>query len=70
MRYCIDFTGREVGAIGIFSHQCVEVDADSVKEAILKVYDTHEHLSNLFVNSSPYWPDGMPREIELNQEEE
>ncbi len=64
MKYCIEFIGREVGAIGITYHQCVGVEADNVRDAILKVYDTHEHLSEVFVNSEPYHVDGTPRTLE------
>jgi len=45
--FTIIFWGRENGAIGI-THQCRKtVIADSIESATLKLYDTHEHISNV-----------------------
>jgi hypothetical protein len=45
-RYTFRFSGRKLGAIGV-RHQCTEtVYADSYAEAMLLLYDTHEHISN------------------------
>ena len=42
--YKVSFTGRKAGAIGI-AHRCtVHVVADSVEQAKLKAYDTHDHI--------------------------
>ena len=36
--------GRKVGAIGIFYPDSVNVAAETPEEALLKAYETHEHL--------------------------
>ena len=54
MKYFLEFEGREVGAIGITYHHCIEVEAPSKAAALLKAYDTHEHLSNVWINSEKY----------------
>ena len=36
--------GRKVGAIGIFYPDSVNVAAKTPEEALLKAYETHEHL--------------------------
>lgn len=42
--YKISFFGRLKGAIGI-SYPCYrEIEAESKEEALLKLYDTHEHI--------------------------
>jgi len=43
----IQFKGRELGAICIFSNYAVQVEGETPQEALLKVYDTHDHLSRL-----------------------
>ena len=40
----ISYMGREVGAIGILCHYCREIRANSMDEAVLKLYETHEHI--------------------------
>lgn len=47
--FLLTFTGREVRAIGAFQDFRVILDAESEEAARLKIYDTHEHLSNLRV---------------------
>lgn len=47
MRYRAIFWGRKNGAIGKMSAQCVEFEAKDEKEAQLKPYETHEHITNL-----------------------
>jgi hypothetical protein len=36
--------GRRVGAIGIFYPDSVNVAAETPEKALLKAYETHEHL--------------------------
>ena len=43
-KYTIKFNGRLVGAIGIFQDFSVTVSAESQEQAILKLYDTHDHI--------------------------
>lgn len=43
-RYRVSFTGRQVGAIGAMSERSVDVWAHDESDALLKVYDTHEHI--------------------------
>ena len=43
--FYFEFTGREKNAIGIRSHCHQEVMANTYDEAVLKLYDTHEHIS-------------------------
>ena len=35
-------------AIGIVSHYCAEVRADNYEAALLKLYDTYEHVTVCF----------------------
>jgi len=49
-KYLLKFNGRKVGAIGVFGDFKLIVNADNEKEAILKAYDTHEHLTRLTVS--------------------
>jgi len=44
-KYNICFKGREVGSIGILYWYDVTVEANSEDEALLKLYDTHEHIA-------------------------
>lgn len=45
--YVVTFTGRMKGALGSFSPMQATVLAASKEAAILKVYETHEHLTNV-----------------------
>ena len=55
--YKFQFEGRQVGAIGTFSGFAKTVESDSLENAILKLYDTHEHISKLKVwNGVEYFP--------------
>ena len=47
MKYLLAFTGVKKGAIGLRGQFHVEIEADSIHEANLKLYDTHEHVSDL-----------------------
>ena len=45
--YIATFTGRQLGAVGIF-HPCkVEVQGKDEQSASLALYDTHEHITGL-----------------------
>jgi hypothetical protein len=44
MTYKIHFIGRKNGAIGITYHNYVTVEAETPEAAILKLYDTYEHI--------------------------
>lgn len=46
-KYQANFTGREVGAIGIFYDIKHVVEANNQEEAKLKLYDYYEHINNL-----------------------
>lgn len=43
--FFFEFMGRELGAIGILYNYCREIKASSYNEAVLKLYETHEHIS-------------------------
>ena len=43
--YFFDIYAREKGAIGINIHTSVTVKAENYDAAVLKLYDTHEHIS-------------------------
>lgn len=43
--YEISFKGREVGSIGIMQDYKVQLVAKDEKDALLKLYGTHEHIS-------------------------
>ena len=43
-RYLIEGFMRENGAIGTTYHNLLAVEADSPRAALLKAYETHEHL--------------------------
>jgi hypothetical protein len=49
MKYRLEFMGRTVGAIGIRYPISVTLDASSESEARIKIYDTHDHISDLRV---------------------
>lgn len=53
MKYRVTFTGRKVGAIGIFQAFTVEVEANNAKDALMKVYDTHEHIHGAIIKVIP-----------------
>ena len=50
-KYKFEFTGRLIGAIGITYLCTKEVYADSIEQAKLKLYDTHEHISNIVLQN-------------------
>ncbi len=50
------FVGREVDAIGIFSDFEIEVDGVDQKTALLAIYETHEHLSQLVLTPVDGYP--------------
>lgn len=43
------FVGKRVGAIGASTYYQQAVESDTLENAILKLYDTHEHISQLKV---------------------
>lgn len=49
IKYRCTFTGRKVGAIGIFYRHTVEVTAHTPEAARLACYETHDHISDLVV---------------------
>ena len=53
MKYIIEFTGRESGAIGIRSQYTREVDAGSEEAATLKLYEHFEHISVTKISTLP-----------------
>lgn len=44
-RYRVTFHGRERNAIGITYSHTIDVEALNEESAVLKLYDTHEHIS-------------------------
>jgi hypothetical protein len=55
--YRFTFEGKLVGAIGASYGFNMVLGADSLENAILKIYDTHEHISKLKVwNGVEYFP--------------
>lgn len=55
--YKFIFEGKLVGAIGVMCGFSKSVFADDLEKAILKLYDTHEHISKLKVwNGVEYFP--------------
>ena len=49
MKYLLSFTGRKVGAIGVFYPIKLVIDAPDAESAISKAYETHEHMTGLKV---------------------
>jgi len=47
MKWSATFTGRKVGAIGVFHKITAEVTARDLKGAALTLYDRYEHISGL-----------------------
>ena len=43
--YTLNFKGRQVGAIGIFSEFTEQIMADNIEQAWLRLYDTHAHIT-------------------------
>jgi hypothetical protein len=55
--YKFTFTGKLNGAIGAFCGFSKSVFADDLEKAILKLYDTHEHISKLhYWDGAEYFP--------------
>lgn len=50
-KWFIQFKGRQVGAIGTKQNYAVNVEADTPQDALLKVYNTHDHLSRLYLTN-------------------
>lgn len=50
--YRITFSGRKIGAIGTFSTYRDTVEAENEEAAILKLYDTYEHIRIIEVATS------------------
>ncbi len=46
------FTGRPVNAKGIFSRFELSISAPTIEQARLKIYDTHEHLSEVSITKA------------------
>ncbi len=44
-RWRLEILARERGALGIRSPYTITVEADNKSTAILKAYETHEHIS-------------------------
>jgi len=56
-QYTFSFEGKLNGAIGAFQGFTKSVFADDLEKAILKLYDTHEHISKLhFWDGRQYFP--------------
>jgi|APSaa5957512622_1039677.scaffolds.fasta_scaffold500619_1 hypothetical protein len=52
MKWIATFTGRMVEDIGEPYHTVIEVEGSTHREAILAIYETHEHVSfPVLVNS-------------------
>jgi hypothetical protein len=66
MRYMIRFSGRKKGAIGIFYSIAQEVEADDVPSAVLKLYDTYDHIQDVRVNQRG--PDGRLDPLTMDQD--
>lgn len=49
MKYTVKGYGRLVGAIGRMHPITHEVEADSPESALLKTYDTYDHLSGVSI---------------------
>lgn len=49
--YRVQFVGRKRGAIGIFYQHSIVVEAESASEAESAIYDTHEHVSNVWTTN-------------------
>ena len=49
--YTISFTGRKVGSTGKFYRIRTKVKASSPNDAIKKLYDDYEHLSNIIIKT-------------------
>ena len=47
MKYTAHFIGKNKGPIGILQRFKVVVEADNEDDARLKLYDTHEHISDV-----------------------
>lgn len=52
-KFKLSFRGRQVGAIGIMQGFSVEIEAEDERAAVLKLYDTHEHIMGLRIRVVP-----------------
>jgi hypothetical protein len=48
--FACKFNGRTIGAIGCFYDIEFDVAADNKEDAHIKLYDTHEHITNLVIS--------------------
>ena len=49
MKFIVSGNGRKVGAIGIFHPFTCEVEANSLEEAKILVYDQYDHITSMKV---------------------
>ncbi len=61
-KYTFRIYAREIGAIGVWQHFTLTVEANTREEAELKLYEKYEHIhgKDLVNFSAP----GMPEEVE------
>ncbi|MDO8611131.1 MAG: hypothetical protein Q7R95_11450 [bacterium] len=52
-KYKIKFTGRRFNALGVFSQFEEIIEAETVKSAQMKLYDSFEHISNATIQMLP-----------------
>lgn len=53
-KYKITFEGKELNAIGIMCMFGETIEAENLDNAVLKLYDTHDHIRVITVNGKPY----------------
>lgn len=52
--YTVFFQGRKSDAIGVTYHMVELVYADTHEEAIKKLYEKYDHISNIIIDGNPY----------------
>jgi len=50
MKFKAKFSGKEKGAIGIFSHVDCEVEAENYEAAEMELYKSYDHIHGLTLN--------------------
>ena len=53
MKYKFSFYGRKIGGIGIKSKYVKLIEDENKNKALLLLYDTYEHLSDVNIDEVP-----------------
>ena len=52
--FYIHFLARKINAIGIRQKHCIKISHNSLKDAVLSLYDIYNHISILKISNTAY----------------